>query len=69
MDASALPDRAVDIAPTAVLAAVVLVAFDVSRGTPTTPTALLGSFALNAVTVFVGIVLAEAAWTRVFGSA
>jgi hypothetical protein len=64
VDASALPDRAVDTAPTAVLAAVVLVAFDISRGTPTTPTALLASFAVNLLIVFVGILVFEALWDR-----
>ncbi|MEF8819441.1 MAG: hypothetical protein V5A31_01515 [Haloferacaceae archaeon] len=59
-----LSDRVVDVAPTALLAAVVLVAFDVSQGTPTTPTALLASFAVNLVVVFVGILVFEALWDR-----
>jgi hypothetical protein len=65
VDVTALPDRVVDTLPTALVAAILLVAFDVSRGTPTTPTALLASFAVNLVIVFVGIVVFEAVWDRV----
>ena len=68
MDTTVLPDRAVDVAPTAVLAAAVLVAFDVSRGAPTTPTALLAAFVLDLVVVFVGIIAFEAVWDRAVGA-
>jgi hypothetical protein len=62
-----LPDRVVDAVPTAALAAAVIVALEVAGGETTAPTHVLASFGLHAGLILAGIVVFEAAWSRVFG--